>query len=79
MSKIDIDNKFLYDYSKPELKERTRKRLQEISDMGMEEVGTAQYGIRDVMSGLYIEMVWSHSDEEWNGYMDWVKDLLKTK
>ena len=28
------------------------------------------------MSGLYIEKVWSYSDEDFKGYMDWAKGLI---
>jgi hypothetical protein len=59
----------------PEVNERTEKRLNEIKEMGLVEVGTAQFGIPKVMSGLYIEMVWSYNDEEWKGYLEWVKAL----
>ena len=71
---FDIDRNDLYEYDKS--KDRTRQRLTEIAKCGMEECGIAQFGYKDVMSGLYIEKVWSYSDEDFNDYMDWVKELI---
>lgn len=73
---IDINRSDWYEYNKPERKERTKARLQEIIDCGMTEVGTASFGYKYVMSGLYIENVWSYTDEEFNSYMDWAKGLI---
>lgn len=70
-----IDSPDLYLHNKPELKERTKSRLTEISELGMELVGVAEFGIKDVMSGLYIEKVWHYSDKDWKEYIDWVKEL----
>lgn len=56
--------------------ERTRTRLQQIVDMGMIETGTASFGIKHVMSGLYIERVWHHTDEQWDDYIKWVHELM---
>ena len=75
--KIDTTNKYWYEYNKPEKIERTENRLKQLNEMGMEEIGSASFGIRGIMSGLYIEMVWSHSDEEWDGYIKWVKSLIE--
>ena len=72
-----INREDFYQWNKP--KERTKNRLTEMYDLGMTEVGVAQFGIKDVMSGLYIEMVWSYTDEEFKSYMDWVKSLIKEK
>jgi len=52
MSRFDIERKDLYEYNKP--KERTRKRLTEIAECGMEEIGIASFGYKGVMSGLYL-------------------------
>lgn len=71
-----VDRKDFYEYGKPELRERTRNRLEEITELGMTEVGTAQFGINGVMSGLYIEKVWGYSETSWNEYIDWVKSLI---
>jgi hypothetical protein len=53
--------------------ERTAQRLLEIKEIGMTEVGTAEFGIKGKMSGLYIERVWHFTDEQWRDYMDWAK------
>ncbi len=74
MPRFDIERSDLYEYDKP--KERTKKRLTEIADCGMEEVGIAQFGYKGVMSGLYIEKVWSYSDADFKDYMDWAKGLI---
>ncbi len=76
MNKFDIDREDLYKYKEPELNKRTRKRLIEIAELGMQEVMTAEFGYKGVMSGLYIEYVWNYSDEEFKSYMDWVKNLI---
>lgn len=52
---FDIEREDLYEYNKP--KERTRKRLTEMAECGMEETGIASFGYKGVMSGLYIEKV----------------------
>lgn len=55
--------------------ERTKQRLIQIEEMGMVEIGIACFGIRDIVSGLYIEKVWQLNDEDWNGHIDWIKEL----
>ncbi len=75
MSKIDIYREDLYKYKEP--KDRTRKRLIQISEMGMTEVADAEFGVRDIMSGLYIEKVWRFTDEEWDSYIEWVHTVIK--
>lgn len=79
MEKIDIERSDFYEYGKPDLKERTKQRLVEMAEMGMEEVGIASFGVRNVVGGLYIERVWSHSDEEWTSYMKWVQSVIDRK
>lgn len=74
MPRFDIERNDLYEYDKP--KDRTKKRLKEIADCGMEEVGNAQFGYKGVMSGLYIEKVWGYSDTDFKSYMDWAKELI---
>ena len=75
ISRFDIERNDLYEYNKP--KERTKKRLAEMAECGMEEVGKAHFGYRGVMSGLYIEMVWNYSDNDFKHYMTWAKKLIK--
>lgn len=74
---FDIERDDLYEYGKPELRERTKKRLTEMAECGMEETGIASFGYKGVMSGLYIERVWGYSDEDFKDYMDWAKGLIK--
>jgi hypothetical protein len=74
MPRFDIERHDLYEYDKP--KERTRKRLIEIAECGMEETGFGSFGYVDVMSGLYIEKVWGYSDEDFENYMIWAKGLI---
>jgi hypothetical protein len=71
---FDIEREDLYQYDQP--KDRTRKRLFEIAECGMEECSSTQFGYKGIMSGLYIEMVWSFSDEAFNDYMNWAKGLI---
>lgn len=75
--KIDINDKYNYEYGKP--KDRIKSRLEEIISLGMEDVGVQDFGIPEIMSGLYIERVWNMSDETWNDYMNWVKSLIQKK
>ena len=79
MELFDITRRDFYLVDQPELEERTKKRLVEISEIGMEEVGCGQFGKKDIMSGLYIEMVWSFSDEKWTEYISWAKELINSK
>lgn len=57
-------------------RERTKKRLEELIDLGLDEVGTAEFGIRGVISGIYIERVWRFSAREWQEQIDWVKSII---
>jgi len=74
-----IDRKDLYQNGDPQNEPRTRKRLIQISKIGMTEVMRAEFGIEGLMSGLYIEYAWRYSDKEWDGYIDWVKGLIRDK
>jgi hypothetical protein len=73
--KFDINREDLYEVGKP--KGKTRERLTRMAELGMEEVNEAQFGIPGVMSGLYIEIVWGFSDEDFNDYLKWVENLIK--
>lgn len=75
--KLNIFRKDLYEYDKPI--DRTRKRLIQMADMGMEEIGFASFGVCDIMSGLYVEYIWSYDDEKWDDYINWVKELVIEK
>ena len=74
MPRFDIEREDLYEYNKP--KERTRKRLTEMAECGMEETGIASFGYKGVISKKYIKKVWGYSDEDFKDYMDWVKGLI---
>lgn len=76
ISGFDINQEEYYEYSRPELKERTRQRLIEIFNCGMSDLGSGQFGYKGIMSGLYIEIVWSYSDENFRNYMNWAKELI---
>lgn len=76
---IDINKKEYYDFGKPEILDRTKNRLIQMSELGMSEVGYGQFGIKNVMSGLYIEKVWNYSDEDFIDYIDWVKEIKERK
>ncbi len=69
------ERKDFYEYTKPEADSRTRQRLEQLERLGCIEVGAAQFGIPNLFSGLYIENVWSFSEQEWNSYIDWVNSL----
>ena len=75
--KINIEEKLKY--TENYIKERTLARLVEISELGLTEVGSDQFGVEGIMSGLYIEMVWSFDDERWKDYVDWIKELIISK
>jgi len=77
--KFNVDDERFYEFNKPEKKEKTRSRLEQMAKIGLEEVGLAEFGYKDLMSGLYIESVWSHSDEDFEKYIDWAKTLILEK
>lgn len=58
---------------------KVRRRLERMRDLGMVEMSSMSFGIPGVMSGLYIERVWSYSNEEFNDYLDLVEELLSNK
>jgi hypothetical protein len=76
--KIDIERKDLYCLNK-QPNETIKKRLTQMAELGMEEVGVAQFGVKDIMSGLYIEMVWNLTDEKFEDYMKWTKSMILKK
>ena len=73
---FDINRQDLYN---GKFDERTRERLTDILNLGMREVMTAEFGVPGVMSGLYIERVWSYSDNEFADYLQWATDLIEQK
>lgn len=76
---FDVNRRDLYLYNEPQLRERTKKRLVEIAECGMSEVGVAEFGYPNVMSGLYIEKVWRLNDEQFSNYMSWATALINEK
>lgn len=68
---INIDNKNFYEFNKNPTK--TKARLKEIKALGLVEVAEAEFGIPNKMSGLYIERVWNMNNNDWEGYIAWIK------
>lgn len=73
--KFTVTRKDLYSYDRPV--EVTRARLQQLAALGVAEVGTAEFGIRDVFGGLYVESVWRLTPEEWHGTLQWILGLMR--
>jgi hypothetical protein len=71
---FNVDRDDLYEHDKP--RDRTRARLMEMADLGMEETGSWCFGYRGATGGLYIEMVWEKSDEDFKDYMDWAREMI---
>jgi hypothetical protein len=79
-TKININNTNYYKYKgDAEMFERTKKRLNQLIEMGMEDVGVAEFGVRGVVSGMYVERVWSYDEQQWNSYIKWADMLIKRK
>jgi hypothetical protein len=73
---INIEDKRFYRYDdNDEMRLITKNRLKAMSDLGMEELYVANFGIRNVVSCLYIEKVWHYSDEEFEDYLTFVKEV----
>lgn len=66
-----------YEYGRDNLKERTKNRLIQIEEAGMSELGNYEFGVKGVMSGLYIEKVWEYSDKSFKEYMDWAISVIQ--
>lgn len=73
--KFDTNRKDLYPFNS-DLFDRTKNRLNEMASYGMQEVTPGEFGIKGVMSGLYINKVWNYSDKDFNEYMNFVKDSI---
>jgi hypothetical protein len=69
-TKFYVDTINLYMVGQP--KERTRERLVRIAESGFELVGNGEFGLRGIVSGLFIEKVWHYSDEAFNDYLNWM-------
>lgn len=74
MKEININKESFYRVEDTN-REKTKKRLEQIKELGLKEVGTAQFGIPGIVSGLYIEKVWNLSDTAWAGWLEWIEKL----
>ena len=74
---MNILNTNYYNHSKPELAEQTKSRLQELNKLGLTEVGVGEFGVKGIVSGLYIERVWGYSQEEWDSYITWLTSKVQ--
>jgi hypothetical protein len=74
---FDVDRSDLYEQGKP--KERTRKRLIEMAECGMEEIKTYYFGYKDVTNYVHIQVIWFCSDKDFSAYMNLAKSLIKSK
>lgn len=79
MSNIVDRNDFYLHECGEEKRRETKNRLTRISEMGMTEVGTAEFGVSGIMSGLYIERVWNMTDAQFDDYMEWTQGLINSK
>lgn len=57
----------------------TEQRLFQIWKLGLKAMGFGQFGIKGLMSGLYIERVWNYSEKQWDDYIEWIKQLKNEK
>ena len=74
---INIENESYY--CNRENEKRTKDRLIEIDKIWLSEVWIAEFWIPWIMSWLYIEKIWNYSDDDFESYIEWIKDLLKSK
>lgn len=73
---IDIEDESYYELKRNH--ERTRSRLIRIAETGAEDVEIGHFGVRCVVSGLYIEKVWQYDDEQFDDYMNWFSERIQT-
>ena len=74
---ININREDLYEYDPK--RARTKRRLKQMKDMGLVEVGIAEFGVEGVVSGLYIEKVWNYEDEKFQNYLAWMQSVIDRK
>jgi hypothetical protein len=79
MSQKFADRKDFYYNGSPDFEHRTKQRLLQFEGLGMVEIGEAQFGIPGICSGLYIEGIWSDTDDRFNDYIAWVIELCARK
>jgi len=70
---INIENKLFYDGKNDG---RIRRRLLEMKELGLEQVGHGHFGVPNIMGGLYIEKVWGYDDIQFDEYLEFVKELI---
>jgi len=75
---IDVEE-FVFSHMGEESNKRTTERLNQLIDMGCTETGVASFGVEGVVSGLYIEKVWSYSKEDWDSYIEWMQSVIDKK
>jgi len=56
MEKFDINYPNLYNHSRPDLKERTKRRLTEMAECGMEVVGYGQFVYKGLCLAFILNM-----------------------
>ena len=62
-----------------EVQQRTKERLIQILELGLVDLGFGQFGKPNVVSGLYIEMIWNLPQHSWDEYIEFVIELLEKK
>lgn len=77
MKKIQLRNKLYYPRS--EYGKRTKSRLKELIALNIEVVCFGEFGIRNIVSGIYIEKVWNMPDYKWSEYVLWIESVINTK
>lgn len=76
---IDINRTDFYTHESIEHDGRTLERLNQIKNMGMVETGTASFGFKGIVNGLYIEYVWNHTQIEWEDRIGWMQSVKDKK
>lgn len=76
---IDVNRESFYGPNDETVNERTKQRLKRMIDCGMVEVERDNFGYDGILSGFYIERVWSYSDNDFDDYLEWAESLYKSK
>jgi hypothetical protein len=78
--KLDVHRPDLYPFVKlthVDRDARILERLIQVADLGMEESGNYHFYIKGVFSGLYLELIWNYTDQEWKSYIHWVTTVIE--
>lgn len=75
-TEINVDDIDFYEHDNSDLNKRTRNRLNQIKELGLTEVGIAQFGVPQVLSGLYIEMIWNYKEFDWLEYIRFIEETI---